>query len=89
MARYPIHVPRNHYGGSKERLSAKAAEYNRRAKIVEDYVNRRVEREGGESHVLFYYSIADECGLTTEQVREVCSRSTAGTTALRFMVRAR
>jgi hypothetical protein len=71
MAKYPIHIPRRLYGGSKKDIRRKTDKYNQMVVQIEQHLNKRIEECHGEVQVIHYCDIAEEMGLPIQTVEDI------------------
>lgn len=71
MVRYPIRVPRKHYGGSKPNLRQKNYDENRLIQEIEAHINKVLSEKEDGIHVVFSHNIAFDMGLNPERVRKI------------------
>jgi hypothetical protein len=71
MKVYPIHVPRKQYRGSKQSTRQRAAEYNRDAMRLENYLNDHIRANPAAVQQYLYGFIASDLGLASDRVREI------------------
>ena len=81
MVEYPIKVLWKYYKGSKEPLRSKVIAHNRLASKLEDYVNRKIEKEQEyQVQSYTYASIAFALNLPLKTVHDVLFRLDCGST---------
>lgn len=72
MVTYPIRCRHEGYRGADPKKRRKAAELNRIATELEQYINKQLQEQQHPIHVYLYYQIASATGYTEEQVRHAC-----------------
>jgi hypothetical protein len=85
MSRLPVTPKFKLYRGSKEKLRRQAAAHNAMAQRVADHVNTLAANNPDEVQQYLFATIADDLGLTTDQVRSAIS--TGGHNGITFGVR--
>jgi len=76
----PIRVCIKPYTGSKEKLKQKYYEKLRIAKVIENYINEKMQNQ---SHQVFmYYQIANDLGLFAETVHDILYATDCGSNGI-------
>lgn len=72
MVAYPIHVKRSNYRGADQKKRSKAAEQNRIAAELENYINDLLQRQEDPIHSYLYHQISAATGYSEQTVRDLC-----------------
>src|SRR5262245_7354321 len=73
MPNLPVQPNLRHYGGSKENVRHRSAEYDARAQKVADHVNTLIASNADSLQQYYFANIARELGYSVEEVRSAIS----------------